>query len=153
MEKVNNFLENLKLNKLTDIDFAKLCDWKYLTDPTPPQQFFYEQWIYVIVLFNLFLSITVFQFVSKRFFECKPKYRMIRRVAFCWLSNTILLLLYNLLRVERVSFLSMRLLLVIILVAYVGIILYALAYWVFRLPKKVESFQKARLRQKYMRKK
>jgi hypothetical protein len=148
-DKLNNFLENLKQNRLSEIDFSKLFDWAYLTDPTPPKNFIYEQWIYVIVLLNLFLSIVGFQYCSKIFFESRPKYRLIRRLAFWWLVNTIFLLLYNLLRVEAVKFLSMRLFLVAIIFLYLVILVYFLCSWTLVLPKQLERFNEAKLRERY----
>ena len=152
-EKLDNFINNLKQVDFTKIDFSKLFDWEYLTDPYPSEGFIYEQWIYVIVLLNLFLSIAGFQFFAKRFFENKPMWRLIRKICFLWLSNSIFLLLYNLLRVEGIRFLSMRLFLVLIIFAYILILLYALFYWRVILPKRMDRFKKAKLREKYTRKK
>lgn len=149
MEKLENFIKNLNQNKLTDLELSKLLDWSYLTDPSPSRYFFYEQWIYVFVLVNLILAVICFQLVASKFFQWKPKYRLVRRIAFWWILNTILLLLYSLLRAEGVSFLSMRLFLVLILFAYIGIVAYTLAYWFLRLPKKMKKFNEARQRDRY----
>lgn len=152
MDKVNNFINNLKQVNLSKIDFAQLLDWDYLTDTSPTKVFIYEQWIYVIVLINLFLSVVGFTYISNRFLDCKPKYRFIRKVAFLWFSNTLFLLLYNLLRSEGVSVLSMRLILVVVLIAYFIILLYIPIFFIFSLPKKLERFEKAKLRDEYSKK-
>jgi len=153
MEKVENFLENLKQVDLTKIDWQALLSWDYLTDPNPKKHFIYEQWIYVIALLNLIFAVIIFRFVGNKFFTCKPKYRLIRKTAFLWFVDTIFLLLYNLLRSEGVSFLSMRLFLIIIISAYLGIAIYLLVCWIKFLPKRIEKFNEARLRDKYTKRK
>lgn len=153
MDKVNNFIENLKQVDLTKIDWGALLDWEYITDPNPKKQFIYEQWIYVIVLLHILLSVVCFAFISKKLFQNKPKYRFIRKVSFLWFANTIFLLLYNLLRSEGVSLLSMRLFLVLILVSYIGIFIYSIVYWLKFLPKRMKKYSEAKLRDKYARKK
>ena len=82
MDKVNNFIENLKQNDLREIDLSRLLEWKYLIEVTPTKHFIYEQWIYVFVLINLILAGIGFIFLSKRFFIVKPKYRLIRKISF-----------------------------------------------------------------------
>ncbi|MBN2015396.1 hypothetical protein JW766_01035 [Candidatus Dojkabacteria bacterium] len=149
MDKINNFLENLRQNELSNIDWSLLFDWEYLTDPNPTKVFIYEQWIYVIVLVNLFLSTLTFITIARKFYEVKPRFRFIRKVSFLWFTNTIFLLFYNLVRSEGVKFLSMRLFLMAIICGYIVVLLYAVGYWVLRLPKQLEKFEEARLRSKY----
>ncbi|MFC1780225.1 hypothetical protein ACFLY9_00820 [Patescibacteria group bacterium] len=153
MDKLNNFIDNLKQVDLTDIDWTSITNWSYLTDRKPSEVFIYEQWIYVIVLLNLVFSAICFSFVARTFIKQKPKYRFVRKISFLWLSNTIFLLLYNLLRSEGVYFLSMRLFLVIILCFFLFIIIYTVIYWIVKIPKKMDKFENAKLRNKYVRKK
>jgi len=149
MDKINNFIENLKQNDLREIDLKVLSNWSYLTDMNPTKFFIYEQWIYVIVLINLMVSGLGFFFVSKRFYDIRPKYRFIRKISFLWFSNTMLLLFYDLVRSEGVSFLSMRLILVIISIMYIGIFIHALYFYIFKMPKKLEKYRDAKIRDKY----
>lgn len=152
MDKVNNFLENLGQNKLSDIDWGLFFNWKYLTDSSPSEVFIYEQWVYVCVLVNLILFVIFFRFVSRIFIEQKPKYRLVKRVSFMWLINTVLLLFYNIVRTQGVKFLAMRLFLLIILFSYVGILFYALFYGVKLLPSRMDSYKQAKIRSKYSNK-
>ncbi len=153
MEKLNNFINNLRQVKLSDINLKQLTDLDYLLDRNPTEIFIYEQWIYVFVLANIFFSMIGFIYVSKLFFDSKPKYRFIRKISFFWFSNTLFLLLYNLIRSEGVRFLSMRLFLVLIPLAYLGIIIYTLIYRIFYLPGRLKKFKEAKLRDKYSNKK
>jgi energy-coupling factor transporter transmembrane protein EcfT len=152
MDKANNFLENLKQNKLTDIDWSSFFSWEYLTDPSPSEVFLYEQWIYVVVLLNLTLFVIFFRFVSRFFVDKKPKFRFVKRISFMWLINTILLLFYNIVRTEGVKFLAMRLFLLIILFGYIGIFIYALFYCIRLLPSRMDSYKQAKIRSKYSKK-
>lgn len=149
MDKLNNFIENLKQNSPKDIDFSLLFDWEYLTDPNPTSIFIYEQWIYVVVLVNIIISVLCFKLVADRFIREKPKYRFVRKVSFLWFVNTLLLLLYNLMRAEGIRLLSMRILLVVIIILYLIILIYFLIYWILFLPKQMEKFNNARIRNKY----
>lgn len=153
MDKINNFIENLKQVNLCKIDWALLFDWEYITDPTPTKVFIYEQWIYIIVLINLMIAVICFTFIANVVFDCKPKYRFIRKISFLWFSDTLFLLLYNLLRSEGVSFLSMRLFLVLIVIAYFVILLYIPVYLILFLPKRLRRFEEAKLRDKYSKRK
>lgn len=153
MEKINNFVDNLKQVSLSEIDWSKLTDWEYLTQRYPTKIFIYEQWIYVIVLVNIFLSFIIFRFIAAKFFNQKPKFRFIRRISFLWFTNTILLLLYNIIRSEGVVFLSMRIFLILILILYFLILIYAVFYAFFMLPRKMQEFKKARIRDRYKRRK
>ena len=149
METLNNFLENLKQNKLSDIDWSLLLNWKYLTEKNPSELFIYEQWLYVIVLLNIILSVVGFTALAKLFIQAKPKYRFVRKVSFLWFTNTVFLLLYNLLRSEGVGLLSMRLILLIIGIAYLAILIYIPVYWIAILPKRMKEYENAKLRDKY----
>jgi len=149
MDKVNNFIENLKQNSLRDIDLSLLLEKDYILDMNPTKHFIYEQWIYVIVLINLMIAGIGFIFISKKFLPKRPIYRFIRKVSFFWFCNTIFLLFYNLVRSEGVSLLSMRVFLVIFLISYFGIILYAVYYYFFSMAKELDKFNKAKLRDKY----
>lgn len=151
MDKLNNFIENLKQNDIRKIDLKVLFDWNYLTDMNPTKHFIYEQWIYVFVLINLVLSGLGFIFISKRFYAIRPKYRFIQKITFLWFTNTMLLLFYNLVRSEGVSFLSMRLFLIIILIAYLGILIYGVSFYILKMPKKLENFHNAKIRDRYNR--
>jgi hypothetical protein len=153
MEKLNNFMKNLQVDTLRNIELSSLFDLKYLTDLNPSGNFIYEQWIYFIVLINLTLSLLVFFVFSKMFFSIKPIYKFVRKMSFIWFTNTIFLLFYNLVRVEGVSMLSMRLILVLIILAYILIIIYTIFYYFFRLPKKIRDYNTAKIRNKYMRRK
>jgi hypothetical protein len=153
MEKLENFLNNLKQVDLFAINFRLLADWSYLTDTQPSKYFVYEQWIYVIVLFNIIFAASVFKFAAKLFINSLPKYYLVKRIAFAWIVNSIFLLLYNLFRSQGVSFLSMRLFLVLVCLGYPIIIGYALWYWVVRLPRRMKKFHEAKLRSKYEKRK
>lgn len=153
MEKLRNFIQNLQQVSLKDIDWSVLSDWEYLTEKSPNDVFIYEQWIYVFVLISFFLSIISFRFIAGLYLEEKPKYRFVRKVAFMWFVNTILVLLYNLLRAEGVEFLSMRIFLAIFSFAYILILLYIPVYIVRILPKRMKRFREARTRDKYKNRK
>jgi hypothetical protein len=149
MEKINNFLENLKQVDLREVDLSVFLDWESLTEPYPGSAFIYEQWIYVVVLVNIVISVIIFAIIANRFYKIRPKYHFLRRISFLWFTNSIFLLLYNIIRSEGVRFLSMRLFLLLILLIYPGIILYVIVYWIFYLPARLEQFKKAQLRDKY----
>lgn len=149
MDKINNFLENLKQVDLSGIDLSVFLDWKSLTDPYPGSVFIYEQWIYVVVLVNIIVSVIIFAIIANRFYRLRPKYHLLKRISFLWFTNSIFLLLYNIIRSEGVRFLSMRLFLLLILLFYPAIILYAIVYWILYLPARLEQFKKAQIRDKY----
>lgn len=153
MDKLENFINNLKQVNLFHINLNLLRNWDYLTDTQPSKYFIYEQWIYVITLVSIIFSISAFRLAGKIFAEARPKYFLLRRVSFIWFSNTIFLLLYNLFRSQGVSFLSMRLFLVLIILVYGVVILYAFWYWLVRLPKRMKKFHEAKLRSKFQRRK
>jgi hypothetical protein len=153
MDKFNNFINNLKQVDLKGIDWTNLFNWSYLIDKSPSEVFIYEQWIYVIVLLNLIFSAICFTIIARKFLEQRPKYKFVRKISFLWFSNTIFFLLYNLLRSEGVYFLSMRLFLVIILFFFVVVMVYTVFYWIVQIPKKMDKFEDAKMRNKYTRKK
>jgi hypothetical protein len=148
-EKIDNFIQNLELERLRQIEWSNLLNWDYLTDPAPSEIFIYEQWLYIIILINFIIGLVFFTFVSRLVFEQKPKYSLIRRVSFIWIANTVFLLGYNLIRSEGVAFLSMRLFLVLLFSVYLVIVLYFIYYYFFLLPGRLEEFNQARLRDKY----
>lgn len=153
MTRLNNFLNNLKQVNLFNIDFKSLMNWKYLTDPNPSRVFIYEQWIYIVFLVNLILGVLGFTLLANRFLGIKPRYRFIRRISFMWISNSILLLFYDLLRSQGVTFLSMRLFLVLIIALYLVLVIYALLFILLILPKRISKFNEAKLRDKYLHRK
>ncbi len=149
MDRLQNFIKNLKQNDITQIEFYKLLEAEYLTDKNPSKVFYYEQWGYVFILFSIILSVVVFKFISFRFFDQKPKYEYLRKASFIWLVNTIFLLLHVLFRVGGVKFLSMRLFLVLILIGYLLILLYSVLWYFIKLPKRMKEFRKAKVRNRY----
>ena len=151
LEKFQNFTKNLDFERILELDMSKLFEWEYLTDKTPRSSFVYEQWIYIIVLVNLFLSLFVFRYLSFSLFQSGPKYKLSRKISFLWFSNTIFLLLYTILRVEGVAFLSMRLWLVIIISGFGFMILYSIFFIIFKLPGKMREYKAAKIRDKYKR--
>lgn len=151
MEKLENFVQNLRQVNPLAIDWGKLLNWDYLTDPNPNKSFIFEQWIYVIVLMNMFLAIIAFKVANRIFADLLPKRVFVKRISFLWLGNTVFLLLYNLFRSQGVALLSMRIFVVIIVAMYIGILLYGFGYWLLYMPKRMEKFHQARVRNKYQR--
>ncbi|MDD3647196.1 MAG: hypothetical protein PHS44_01720 [Candidatus Dojkabacteria bacterium] len=153
MEKANNFIENLKQVDLSEIDWGIIFDWNYLTDKSPENSFIFEQWLYVFVLIFMLTAVIGFKFISKLYKSEGPKYRFVRKVSFLWFANSVFMLLYTLIRSEGVSFLSMRLFLVIFLILYVIILIYIPVYIFLVLPKRMVAFRDAKLRDKYKNRK
>ncbi|MBU0975668.1 MAG: hypothetical protein ABIE03_07705 [Patescibacteria group bacterium] len=149
MDKINNFIDNLRQVDLKQVDWGSVLNWEYLTDRNPTKTFIYEQWIYFLVLVFIILAVLGFKFVSKLYEDEGPKYRFVRKISFLWFTNSIFLLLYNLIRSEGVSFLSMRIFLAMFLLVYVVLLIYIQIYIFFALPGRMTAFRDAKLRDKY----
>ncbi len=152
-EKLSNFIQNLDFGRLSSIDLQKLFNWRYLTEVQPTPSFFFEQWIYVFVIVNWLISIIGFKLIANLFAKVRPKERLIKKISFMWFSNSVFLLLYNLIRVGGVRFFSMRLILILILFSYIIILAYGVFYWAFKLPDDIERFNEEKIRDKYMNRK
>ena len=152
MQNLKNFWENLKNNSLSNINWSKFFSKEYLFEKNPSGVFVYEQWIYIIFLINFLLGVAVFSFFSKKFYEARPKYRLIRRVSFLWISNSILLLGYNLFRTSEIVVLSIRFVMLLIFSFYLFLIIYFVLYYLFVIPRQMKKFLDARLRAEYKRK-
>jgi len=152
MDKINNFISNLKNVNPFDLDYSQFVKPAYLFETNIEGNFIYEQWFYLIFLVNFIIGLSVFFLISKKFFSVKPKYRFFRKFSFAWISNSIMLLLYALFRSENIRFFSMRIFMVLILLGFIVIFVYAIIYWISILPKKMKAFEEAKMRSKYLKK-
>jgi len=150
---MKKFLEKLKDFSFSDLDLSRLLDLDYLTMKRPPSEFLYLEVLYLVSIVCIIISIIVFIVTPKILKDCPPKSKFIRKVTLIVVVNSILLALYNVIRSEGVSFLSMRLFGMIILIAYFVIVVLSIIHWIVFIPRRLEKFKNARLRDKYMRRK
>lgn len=151
MDKLKNFIENLKEVDLFDINWSNFLTKDSLLDTNPSNVFIYEQWGYVLFFLSFAFGLFAFVFISKKFFGKKPLYRLIRKVSFAWISNSIFLLFYILMRTNGIRLFSARVVLLIILCIFPLLIVYSIIYFTLFLPRRMRKFEEARERTKYQR--
>jgi hypothetical protein len=150
---VNSFLENLKAEPLSEIDWSKLTDWEYLTYRFPPKDIAYFEWVVLFVGLSL-IGIVIARFVVfPRMNIAKPMVDLSNKLSVWWFANSAVLLLLLFFRAQGITFLNMRLLLVISALVYVLIGLYKLVYLFAFMPARIERYKQAVLKDKYRPKK
>lgn len=150
---MEELIRTLKTFSFSNVHLSRLFDWNYLTTKHPQSDFYFREVAYSAGIVCIFLSLLIYIYIPRLLRKYPPKYKFIRKINLFLISNSVALLLYTIIRQEGVSILSMRIFGVIIFLSYVLIAIYFLVYWIFLMPKRLEKFKEARLRDKYLHRK
>lgn len=153
MDNIKSFFESIKDINWSNLDWDLLKDWKYLTDKTPNSEFIFAELIVLFaIIFLVFIGVYFF-YLKDKMFLLKPKERWFSSLAAYWGINSLVLLLYVFFRTEEVALVSMRLLLLILIAVYVGVMAYGIVDYYYLLPEKIRHYYAAKTRDKYLPKK
>ncbi len=131
-------------------DFSKLLDIKFLTDPNPTG---FDSKNLFLAVFGLIILLAVLIWLAAHFLIKKS--RLVRRflktkVFYLLLTLGIVGLILTAFRVVGATFLSMRLLFLIFLLAILAWAIYLIFYLIVSFPKEYEAELDQKRREKYL---
>lgn len=150
---VNSFLDKLKAEPLSEIDWSKFTDWEYLTYRFPPKDMMFTQWLVLLVGGSILGIIIAKYIILPRLAVAKPMVDLSNKLSSWWFANSAVVILLILFRLQGITLLNIRLLLLVSCLVYVAIVIYKIVYVVGFLPSRIEKYNQAVLKDKYRPKK
>ncbi len=132
------------------INFKQLIDFRYLFYPYPSGNFKYLIPLSIFFLL-LFISAWIFLILSKRISKKHPKkkfFQKIKDMAFTISIGGFFLLFF---RYEEIAFLSIRFLLLVWLLLFIGWVGKLIFYYFKTYPKELEEFKIKLQKEKYLK--
>ena len=133
---------------MNNIDFSKLSDFQYLISQDKSGSFIFEAEAYLFGIVIIIIASAIFYYTTNT--KVMPRKRSLQNFAKWLLGSGFLLIVITFLRIQKLGFFTTRILLFIPFIIVGVYSLYFVFSWFVLLPKRVNKFQEAKLRSKYI---